>query len=202
MNKTLLYFALITSSFFSCAVDHCNIEVVDLKCEYLNDPLGIDANIPRLSWKIKATGNNISQQAYRIIAASDRNKLEEKSGDLWDSDTIYSDQSTQINYEGKVLNSREKIYWKVGVWSQDDENPTWSETASWEMGLLNETDWSAEWIGIKELSTTKVGQKNPARYFRKTFDIKNDIEKARAYISGLGYYELYINGKKVGKSVV
>lgn len=202
MNKTLLYFALITSSFFSCAVDHCNIEVVDLKCEYLNDPLGIDANIPRLSWKIKATGNNISQQAYRIIAASDRNKLEEKSGDLWDSDTIYSDQSTQINYEGKVLNSREKIYWKVGVWSQDDENPTWSETASWEMGLLNETDWSAEWIGIKELSTTKVGQKNPARYFRKTFDIKNDIEKARAYISGLGYYELYINGKKVGDHVL
>ncbi|MCK5703443.1 MAG: alpha-rhamnosidase, partial [Cyclobacteriaceae bacterium] len=169
MDKTLLYFALIISSFLSCDVDKEKIEVADLECEYLKDPMGIDVKTPRLSWKLKATGNNIQQQAYRILAASDRDKLEENIGDFWDSDTINSDQSTQINYEGKVLNSRDKIYWKVGVWSQDDEAPSWSETASWEVGLLEETDWSAEWIGSEELSKPKVGQKNPARYFRKIF---------------------------------
>ncbi len=202
MDKTLLSIALVTLSLFSCHVENDQVAVVDLKCEHLINPMGIDAKTPRLSWKLKATGNNIKQKAYRILAASDREKLEENNGNLWDSDTIYSDQSIQINYEGKALNSRDKVFWKVGVWSQGDEGPSWSETASWEMGLLNETDWSSVWIGNEELSKPKVGQKNPARNFRKTFDIKNDIEKARAYISGLGYYELYINGKKVGDHVL
>lgn len=202
MGKTLLIIALVTLSLFACDVDKGKIAVVDLECEYLINPMGIDTKSPRLSWELVGPGNNIKQKAYRIITATDRSKLEKNIGDLWDSDTIYSDQSIQIKYEGKVLNSRDKIYWKVGVWSQDDEGPSWSETASWEMGLLNESDWTAKWIGNEQLNKPKVGQKNPARYFRKTFDINSDIEKSRAYISGLGYYELYINGKKVGDHVL
>ncbi|VAX28562.1 alpha-L-rhamnosidase, partial [hydrothermal vent metagenome] len=113
-----------------------------------------------------------------------------------------SDQSIQIVYEGKKLNSRDKVYWKVKIWDQENETSYWSKTATWEMGLLDQSDWQAKWIGKEELQNVKVGQKNPALYFRKEFVIKNNIQNARAYISGLGYYELYINGKKVGDHVL
>lgn len=202
MNRSLIGVALILSAIFSCGVDQTKLEIVDLECAYLANPIGIDDIRPRLSWKIKATGNDISQYAYQILAASDSNILVNNVGNLWDRGKIISDQSTQIVYEGKALNSRDKVFWKVGVWTKANEAPSWSEISTWEMGLLEASDWEAHWIGKEELSKAKVGQKNPAPYFRKSFVIENNPEKSRVYISGLGYYELYINGKKVGDHVL
>lgn len=202
MNKTFLILAILLATLFSCTLDHDQIEVVDLRCEYLNNPLGIDVRTPRLSWKMEGSGINIKQKSFRILASSDREKLQEDIGDLWDSDKVSSDQSIQILYQGKALKSRDKVFWKVGVWDQHDKDPIWSEISSWEMGLLDETDWEASWVGKEESHTPIVGQHSPAPYFRKSFMLKEQIEGARAYISGLGYYELYINGNKVGDHVL
>ena len=134
--------------------------------------------------------------------ATNRLNLEKNLGDLWDSDTVFSDQSIQIEYQGRKLNAREKVFWKVMVWDQYKKSSSWSEISSWEMGLLSQSDWQARWIGKTEEHKPEVGQKNPARYFRKSAEINNEIKNARAYISGLGYYELYINGEKVGDHVL
>lgn len=187
---------------FSCAEHHEKVEVIDLQCEYLINPVGIDIMNPSLSWKLKPWKYSLNQSAYRILVASNRQNLEENIGDLWDSDKVSTSQSIQIQYNGKQLNAREKVYWKVMAWDQYNKSSFWSEIFSWEMGLLNHSDWQARWIGKVEEQKSKVGQQNPAGYFRKSVEIHKKIKDARAYISGLGYYELYINGKKVGDHVL
>jgi len=208
MSITLMFYATILFTITSCSVDK-DVEVVDLKCEYLENPLGIDIKAPRLSWKMKAGESNLRQTAYRLLVSSEKEKLKNDLGDLWDTDTIYSDKSTQIIYSGSKLLSRQKAFWKVKIWDQNNVASQWSEISSWEMALLNETDpalpagkWKANWIGKEETRKPKVGQKNPALYYRKSFNVKGNISNARAYITGLGYYELYINGKKVGDHVL
>lgn len=185
----------------SCA-DQTKVSVVNLECEYLENPLGIDAFTPRLSWQLRADRNDVKQKAYKILVASDKEKLANDIGDLWDSDTVHSDKSTQIVYGGINLISRQEAYWKVKVWDQEDTESEWSEISSWEMSLLDDSDWIAKWIGKDELVKPIVGQKNPAPYFRKEFDVKKNFQSARVYLTGLGYYELYINGKKIGDHVL
>ncbi|MEN8193836.1 MAG: family 78 glycoside hydrolase catalytic domain [Bacteroidota bacterium] len=194
--KTLILFTII-SILFSCSINK-KVEVVDLKCEYLENPLGIDIKAPRLSWRLKTDEYNIKQKAYRILVSTTQVNLENNIGDLWDSDTVFSDRSTQIEYDGIELLSRQKGYWKVQVWDQNNLASSWSEISSWEMALLNKSEWKASWIGKEENHKVKAGQKNPAPYFRKNIVVENNIRSARVYISGLGYYELYINGEKVG----
>ena len=176
--------------------------IYDLKCEYLKNPLGIDVTSPRLSWKIKTDKKNFKQKAYRILVATEKEKLNKDIGNLWDTGITNTNKSVQIKYAGKKLKSRQKVYWKVKVWDQIDNESNWSEVATWEMALISKTDWKAKWIGIDEDKIFEVGKKNPAPYFRKVFSIKNNVKDARIYISGLGYYELYINGKRVGNHVL
>lgn len=194
--------AVIVSILFSCSVTKNKIEVVDLRCEYLENPLGIDIVTPRLSWKLNTEENNFKQKAYRILVASNQQKLSDNIGDIWDSEIVLSDKSNQVKFAGSELASRQKVFWKVGVWDQQNENPSWSEISTWEMALLNLADWKARWIGKEEEQRAEVGKKNSTMYFRKSIDVEGDIKKARVYITGLGYYELYINGKKVGDHVL
>lgn len=174
----------------------------DLECEYLNNPIGIDVINPRLSWKISPKGNFQNQTAYHILVADNLKDLENNIGDLWNTGKINSDQSILITYNGKKLRSQQKVFWKVKVWNKDGKESDWSEPAIWEMALLQPTDWKAKWIGTGDQKNIKWKQKNPTSYFRKEFTIKDDIKNARAYISCMGYYELYINGKKVGDHVL
>lgn len=201
-EKTLVWIVMLVTIFFSCSVDSERIEVIKLSCEYLENPLGIDEISPRLSWKIQTDEYNFRQKAYRILVASSLQNLENNIGDIWDSGKVISNESTQVNYAGGELKSRQKVFWKVAVWGNTNEPPVWSETATWEMALLTQSDWNAEWIGSREPRIPVVGQKNPALYFRKKFLLEDDTQTARAYITGLGYYELYINGKKVGDHVL
>lgn len=201
VKKLFLYFLIITS-LLSCSTDDGKFKVQELQSEYLINPVGIDTKSPRFSWKLKANGNNISQKSYQILVASEAEKLDKDIGDLWDTKIVKSDESTQIIYKGQKLNSRQKLFWKVKVWNEDNKASEWSEIATWEMGLLHDTDWEAKWIGNRELKNIKVGKQSPTLYFRKEFNLKDDVDHARAYISGLGYYELYINGEKVGDHVL
>lgn len=124
----------------------CRAGVEDLRCEYLTNPLGLDAARPRLSWIITSKQRGEKQIAYEIIVASSRQGLDHDEGDLWDSGKVESDETAEIAYEGQALESRERCYWKVRVWDEKASPGGWSQPAMWEMGLLKPEDWRAKWI--------------------------------------------------------
>ncbi len=127
-------------------------DVEDLRCEYLKDPLGIDSVQPRLSWIITSNHRGEMQSAYHILVASSPKLLKSDRGDLWDSGKVASPDSTQIVYSGKPLSSRQACYWKARVWDQSGSSSHWSKPALWEMGLLQSSDWSAQWITSESLA--------------------------------------------------
>jgi alpha-L-rhamnosidase len=121
-----------------------------LRCEYLDNPLGIDPAEPRLSWELRATheaARGLRQSAYQIQVASSADLLEVGNPDLWDSDKVASDETVGIVYAGEKLGSRDRCHWRVRVWDQVGEPSAWSEPALWTIGLLEPEDWKAKWIG-------------------------------------------------------
>ena len=135
-------------SLMSCTAFAANdAELNSLRCEYHNNPLGIDITEPRLSWVSQSEKRGWKQSAYQILVASSQENLDQDRGDLWDSGKVEAKQSTQIPYAGKALLSHAPCFWKVKVWDQNGAASPWSQTATWSMGLLNEADWQAQWIG-------------------------------------------------------
>jgi alpha-L-rhamnosidase len=118
----------------------------NLRCEYLTNPLGIDAGNPRLSWILSADQRGEKQTAYQILVASSAELLKTETGDLWDTGKVASDESSQIAYAGKALTSQTSCYWKVRAWDRAGQAGDWSSVAHWQMGLLQPQDWSARWI--------------------------------------------------------
>ena len=123
-----------------------SLSIDKLRCEYLVDPLGIDAAHPRLSWVLDSSGRDEKQTAYHILVASSPRLLDKGQGDLWDSGKVLSDETAQIACQGSPLSSRERCFWKVRVWDAKDHPSSWSAVGHWEMGLLQPKDWSAQWI--------------------------------------------------------
>ncbi|MES2426960.1 MAG: family 78 glycoside hydrolase catalytic domain [Bacteroidota bacterium] len=179
-----------------------SVTVEGLKCEYLANPIAIESRHPLLSWQLTLLGLSKSQKAYRIIAASNPVALAQNKGDFWDSGIVRSANSTQVTYQGKSIASRKKVYWKVMVWDENNKPSAWSQPASWYMGLLNPADWKGKWIGDMLDPNPDLALTYPAPFFRKAFTVAKKIKKATVYISGLGFYELYINGKKIGDQVL
>lgn len=173
--------------------------VRELTCEYLRNPIGVDAVVPRLSWQLEDDKRNQSQTAYRLLVASSQSALHRNEGDLWDTGRIVSDQSTLIEYAGRKLSSRQYCCWKVKTWSNTGTESEWGEAASWEMGLLQPDDWKAQWITAGNAAEPIV---RPAPFFRKQLALAKPIKSARSYSCGLGYHELYINGSKIGDHVL
>ena len=178
----------------SCA-DQSSLEIfpIELRCEYDANPLGVEAENPRLGWMLISDLRDQKQTAYQILVASSEENLKANTGDLWNSGRVDSEESIHIMYEGEKLSSGLHCFWKVKVWDQDNRLSDWSEPAFWEMGLLNQEDWKAKWIGYNCPS---------APMLRKEFMVDKPIKEARVYISGLGYYELSINGSKVSENVL
>src|SRR5690349_16536939 len=116
------------------------VSVAHLRCEMLNNPLGIDVLQPRLSWQINGTARNIQQTAYQVLVASSPDKLAKQQADIWNSGKVSTDQSVNVIYKGKPLTSRSACYWKVKIWTNKGESK-WSETNHWSMGLLSPADW-------------------------------------------------------------
>ena len=199
MKKAIFIFLALIYSLLTFAVD-----VKELRCEMLNNPEGIGTATPRLNWIIESNERNVEQTAYHILAASSPEKLNEKDADLWNTGRIDSKQSTLISYTGKELQSRSQVYWTVKVFTNKGET-SWSKPAKFSVGLLNDSDWSAKWIGLDKVfpwdSETQHSRLS-ARYFRKEFTNKKKIKTAKVYLSGLGLYELYINGEKIGDQVL
>ena len=184
------------------------VTVTNLRCEMLVNPLGIDEKKPRLSWQINAGQRSVQQSAYHIIVSTSKEKLGKNEGDAWNTGKINSSQSVHIAYAGKDLSSKAKYYWKVKTYTNKGE-AAWSETADWSMGL-NKADpiaigWKAKWIGYDKASSwDSITQwsRLSARYFRKKFQSSPGVKRATIYVVGLGLYELYLNGKKIGNQVL
>ncbi|MNK60222.1 Bacterial alpha-L-rhamnosidase [compost metagenome] len=180
------------------------VSLQNLKCEMLVNPLGIDVTQPRLSWEILSSKRNVTQKAYQVLVASTDEKLAQNEGDLWNSGKVNNEESIHIKYNGQALNSRMRCYWKVKTWTTAGESE-WSDTNSWTMGLLNYKDWPKGWIGFDRAfpwDNTKTDSRLSARYFRKEFQSTKKVKYATASIIGLGLYQLYLNGKKVGEEVL
>ncbi len=180
------------------------VEVFDLKCEQLNNPIGIECLSPRLSWKMKSSARGVNQFAYQVLVASSLNKLNENDADVWNSKKVQSNQSQLIEYAGEKLKSTTNYYWKVKVWTSKGESG-WSEPAQWSMGLISYKDWRARWIGFDRAfpwDDDSFHSRLSARYLRKEIELNEEIQDAKVYIIGLGLYEFELNGKKVGESVL
>ncbi|MBN1505539.1 MAG: family 78 glycoside hydrolase catalytic domain [Sedimentisphaerales bacterium] len=193
---------------------------VNLRCEYLADPLGIDEAKPRLSWTLESSGRARAQSAYRILVASDSKLLAKDTGDLWDSGKVTSDQSIQITYDGAPLKSQMQCHWKVRVWDGGSSS-AWSKPACWTMGLLSREDWRAEWIAFDasrnrnetserlDLSRAKwiwypEGDATASapictRYFRTEFTLPAglDVSWATCAVTADNSFKMFLNGRRI-----
>jgi alpha-L-rhamnosidase len=185
MRKIIFLFIALTAG-LAC---YAQIKVQHPLIENQVDPISIDALSPRLSWQLSA-GNkrDVVQTAYEI-------KIKQGKKLVWNSGKIMSDQSVYIPYKGEKLLSGKKYYWQVRVWDNTGKASVWSESASWQMGLLTPADWKAKWItpGFAEDSVMR-----PSPLFRKAFSLTKKIQSAKAYITAHGLYEAQINGQRIG----
>jgi alpha-L-rhamnosidase len=170
-------------------------KVENLLCENLVNPIGLDVTQPRFSWQLNSNERNLMQTAYEIRLANSVTSLPKGGADSWSSGKINSDQSVQVAYAGRPLQSGNKYYWQVRVWDNKGKASAWSDVASLQIGLLQPSDWKASWIvaDFKEDENMRVSP-----YFRKQFSATKKVKSATAYITARGLYEAYINGKRVG----
>jgi alpha-L-rhamnosidase len=181
------------------------ISPTKLKCENRVNPLGIDATPPRLSWNLESRRRGEGQTAWQILAASTPARLARNQGDLWDTDKISSADSLNVGYGGTPLRSGQRVFWKVRVWDREGRPSSYSDPAFFEVALLTPNDWQAAWITRKSsgpIPEAKAYDDHPAPLLRKEFALEKKIARARAYVSGLGYYELRLNGERVGDQVL
>lgn len=193
--KSVFFIIAVLCHSSSLYAKYSELALGSLTCEYRKDPIGIGVLQPRLSWKIYSDVNNQIQTAYQILVASSAELLKPGKADLWDSKKVNSDQSILVTYKGKPLTSRQKCYWQVRVWDKDGNPSAWSAPAYFEIGLLQPSDWNADWI---KTAIVFKDSSYPSPVFRKEFKVVKKVKTARLYCTSLGLYEFYINGKRVG----
>ena len=175
-------------------------KLVGLRTEYKENPLGIDAPKPRFSWQLRSSARGLAQSAYEVrVARSERGVR--GGGDLvWSSGRVASDESTLRAYGGPPLQSGRPYYWQVRVWDGAGRPSAWSEPAWFEMGLLEPSDWKAVWI--EPNLTEDVTKPGPVPMVRREFKLSGPVERARAYVTSHGLYELQLNGQRVGDQLL
>ena len=202
------------------AVSHAasSLSVARLRCEYAENPIGIDSLQPRLSWVLESGARGQRQTAFQVLVSATPDALQQGRGDLWDSGRIEGGQSIQVVYGGRPAVSRQRCYWKVRVWDKDGQ-PAESAPAYWETGLLAPADWKASWIGWQPGATSEnlfqdarwiwYPEGNPAagappgqRLFRKIVEVPEGavVRQARMNVTCDDQFVLSINGKTAGKS--
>lgn len=192
MKKFFLCTALALSVLqFASAQKQDTCKPINLICDHLVKPLGIDNPNPRLSWMLDDSRKGARQTAYQIVVGCDSLEVVNGKGKVWDTGKKNSDDIL-INYSGQALQPFTKYYWKVNVWDKDGVYSS-SDVSCFETGMMGMKNWQGAWIGDNRDIDYK-----PAPYFRKTFEAKKKIKSARAYIAVAGLYELYLNGNKIG----
>jgi len=206
MTRHLTIFLCSASLFLSILASEAgSLSLSGLKSEYRVNPLGLDTPQPRLSWLLDSKERGQQQTAYQVLAATSLDALAKGTGDLWDSGKVSSAESVHVAYGGQPLRSGQRVYWKVRAWDRQDRPSAYSAPAWWEMGLLAPADWQAAWLTRQRpapRSEQQMFEDAPAPLLRKEFAIPKAILRARVYVSGLGYYELRLNGQRVGDHVL
>jgi alpha-L-rhamnosidase len=189
------------------------ITPIQLRTEYLNDPLALGTTVPRFSWKLSSNilpvPKAITQTAYEIEV---RKPDPQGQGTiLWSSGKVVSNQTSQVEYAGAPLASRQVAVWRVRAWNHEDSYATWSSWAWFGIGLLTPDDWQAQWISAArdEAFTTTENIQNfvgdpergklivtPAKYFRKEFAAPV-VTRATLHATALGVFTLELNGRRV-----
>ena len=206
MKNTVIITLLILAGLFGCTPPTATLlPPENLKCEYRVNPLGIDAVQPRLFWEIPDNPRGTMQGAYQVMVATSDSLLSKDKADIWNSGKIKSNQNIQVVYNGSPLESGKRYYWKVRFWDQHGNLSHFSRPSWWETGLMKPGDWKGTWVNngtSAPESEADMYKDIPNPLFRKGFALDKKIASARLYISGLGYYEAYINGKRVGDHVL
>tara|TARA_R110002051_G_scaffold318695_1_gene401386 strand:- start:28001 stop:30781 length:2781 start_codon:yes stop_codon:yes gene_type:complete len=188
----------------------CAQEIIEkpkelLLSEGFKNPIGFYNAKPTFSWKLPVSENIKSQSAFQVIVASSRDLLP-NTPDLWDSKKQKSTQSTFINYQGKELQSRQKVFWQVRFWNQNGDSSEWSEINSFELGLLNNSDWNAKWTGLDTAKDSIRGVRkflmHRPQYLRKEFQLSSDIKSARLYITSKGVFDVHLNGENISDDIL
>lgn len=210
--KVLFWIVLL---FFVGSLHAKNIEIIDVRCENQENPMGVQTAKPVFSWKLRGDVRSLSQVSYRILVSDAEELLKKDIGNIWDSGKCDSQESLNVSFGGTPLLSATRYYWRVQVWNNQEVKPECSEIKSFQMGLMKQEDWiPARWIAMEvvpskdliypgfQLAGNKVNYlEKEARMpqFRKPFQVAvKKVRSAVAFISGLGHFELSLNGKKVG----
>jgi alpha-L-rhamnosidase len=210
-----LYFLIFTVTILGMQTQHSafaasntpSIRVSSLQCENQQHPMAIDVLHPRLAWISESLAGSRGQYqtAYQIQVASTATGLASGKPDIWDSGKTDTVQSNNILYKGKPLRSSSRYYWRVRVWDKNRIASAWSSADYWETALLNDADWKAKWIADTypmPADEKSMYDDHPAPLFRKTFQAAGKVKRAVMYVSGIGYYEAYVNGKKAGNALL
>jgi len=187
-----------------------SLSVSRMTINYRNNPVGVETDQPIFSWELSSKTRGAFQTAYQVLVAHSKAELANDRGIIWDSKKQLSASSLGIRYEGQALKANAHYFWKVKVWDAHKKVSS-SAVGEWQMGLLSSQDWKgAQWIAYEKMPDSlldvlpadnkkdRTKENNIQPLLRREFTIKKTIRKATAYVSGLGHFELHLNGKKIG----
>jgi len=178
--------------FVACNKSNHQVSPVNLKCEYIENPIGIDVTHPRFTWQMSGETSGLSQKAYQVFVGTDSVEVSNGKGKLWQSKQVNS-STLPVIYQGQKLKPFTRYYWGVRILDERGKWSAISRIARFETGMMEQGNWKGSWI-----NDTHDYNLKPAPYFRKLFNIQKKVKSARAYIAVGGLYELYLNGAKVG----
>ena len=210
---------LLSILFISCDRNQ-KIQIRETRCESGINPIGIDQTYPKFSWIAEGAERGKKQTAYQIIVDSNKQNIDNNSGELWNSGKIISEKSNAVLYNGKSLESNQTYYWKVRIWDDQGNVTNYSKIASFSTSILDSEFWQGNWIGrgIAKAPLNEEGfyqerievdaEGDSIKYdgnsllLRKQYQFVKPIKKAVVNVTGLGFYELSINGKRVGDKLL
>lgn len=172
-----------------------SVRIVAVYCDHMTDPLAVETSAPKLRWVLDSKERGARQTAYQIIVSRNPHSLAKNIGDLWDTGKVPGDDNTGVRYSGAALTSADRCWWKVRVWDGHNRVSAWSKPAKWEVGFLSAADWHGKWIA-------QSAAEDAAPLFRREFKLNGKVQQARLRIYGLGWYEAFLNGNKVGDHVL
>jgi alpha-L-rhamnosidase len=185
-----------------------------LQCDSLTTPLGDDNHEPLLSWKLQDARVGAKQTAYKVTVATSPRLLESGHADIWDSGRVESDHSVFVPYGGPRLNAETRYYWRVQSWDKDGKSYPTSDVSWWETGLLDSSNWTAQWIGFEDAEQSAIRAakaewitnpppagdppKGATKHdFRLAFDLPQQVKHADLYVTGEEMPAAWVNGANV-----
>ncbi len=190
MNKSFLSFLFLAG--FLCFHVSAQVKVTNLKCEHLQNPIGIDEPYPRFTWQLESEKSGSLQKAFQLVVGTEKAEVALGNGNVWESGTVHSSVIPAV-YNGPELQPFTRYFWSVRIQDEADTWTDWTPVAFFETGMMEMANWKGKWI-----TDTHDYNVKPAPYFRKEFSTNKKIESARVYIAVAGLYELSINGERIG----